>query len=346
MFIRSPRVLACGADNSWTSSLLGFGRRAHVDSVNGVQSRVLATNENAIANFTAFSPELYRVFPTYDLIHIHQPFTISGQTAAVVAAQSKVPFVLTDLGAGNRKTLFAIDVLRRASAIVAISEYSKRQLAEFFPGSHIAVVIGPVESRWFSDVGASARAGVLYVGRILPHKGVDRIIGAAPRDLPITIAGASADERYLRHLIAMAEGKTVSFRLNPADLELTELYRTHEFYCIASTHRDCFGSFYENPELMGITTMEALASGCKVIVSDTTSLPEIVRNAPDGVARVFSSDAELKSILREIAIAKPGSSDEAPRLATAYAARFGKDEVGRRLGVLYRQIIDNKRLGE
>ena len=270
-------ALAEGAGPTWESRLVGFGKRDLAFVKNGVAVEVIAVGEHELKRLSGFSPLLCELFRRVDLVHIHQPFTYAGQLAAVAALQARIPFVITDLGAGNHRNAFALKVLNCASAIVSISEFSQRLLNDALEVEPIWFTSAQSMTIGFAPTPLSTAKGFSMLGRILPHKGVDRLIRSLPRRLKFTIAGDKPDNSYFSYLVELAKGKERYVLPSPDDATLSNLYSSHKAYCIGSTHIDYKGNYQKKPELMGITTMEALASGCPVVVSNTASLPEVIR---------------------------------------------------------------------
>src|SRR5262249_52319898 len=159
--------------------------------------------------------------------------------------------------------------------IVSISQYAHSLLGRFFSGRH-EILIGPVDTDRFTPATGTVRNRrmVVCVSRIMPHKGIDRVIAALPPELSLTIVGRVYHEPYYALLHQMAEGKNVRFVLDADDDALLHLYRTSHLFVQASTARDIYGNSISKSELMGLTTLEAMACGLPVLVSDTGSLPE------------------------------------------------------------------------
>src|SRR5439155_4774879 len=98
-----------------------------------------------------------------------------------------------------------------ADRIIAYSDFGATFYATEKP---IEIIRGGVDGERFSPPLPGARPRrdrVLYVGRLLPHKGIDQLIAALPIELPLTICGRPYDLRYYHHLQSKAEGKRVEF---------------------------------------------------------------------------------------------------------------------------------------
>jgi glycosyltransferase involved in cell wall biosynthesis len=139
---------------------------------------------------------------------------------------------------------------------------------------------------------------VLFVGRLLPHKGVDTLIRALPTDLSAQIVGPVADARYERDLRELAAGKRVTFRHDCDDAALVEAYRASSCIVLPSVYRDMYGDETKVPELLGQTLLEGMATGLPAVCTSVASLPEIVRNGQTGLVVPPSDPVSLGEAIR------------------------------------------------
>jgi len=174
---------------------------------------------------------------------------------------------------------------RRASRVLTLSEYSRRDLVETLglDSSRISVVPVGVDERFF-DAPSDARREqprraldippgyVLYVGRCADHKNVRTLVRAwsalpdAVRNKhPLVLAGGDVD--MFREL-ADGSNPSVSIPGFIDDDELAALYRDAAVMC--------FPSLYEG---FGLPPLEAMACGTPVVASNATSLPEVLGDA-------------------------------------------------------------------
>ena len=91
---------------------------------------------------------------------------------------------------------------------------------------------------------------------------------------------------------------------------------------------------------MGLTTLEAMACGLPVIVSDAGSLPELA--ADPRFSRVFHSRDELGRMLRDFAAGRWPDPD-AGKLARSHAlVNLGFEAVGHHLGRFYETLMRSR----
>ncbi len=85
---------------------------------------------------------------------------------------------------------------------------------------------------------APPRDRVLYVGRLLPHKGIEHLIDATPPELPLTVCGRAYHDGYFRRLQAAAVGKQVEFVTDADDATILDLYRRAWVNVLPSVYRE------------------------------------------------------------------------------------------------------------
>ncbi len=308
----------------------------------GIPVRVLRNESPLASGMDGFSAALWRELPGFDLVHLHQPLTIFGAYSLAIVRSLAIPAVGTDLGAGEHKLMLSGRGIELLDGIISISQYAHNLIERFFSGPH-QVLIGPVDTDHFSPGSQTTRdrQTVLCVSRIMPHKGIDRVIAALQPGQRLIVAGRVYHEPYYALLCAMAKGKDVVFVHDADDSVLLRLYRSAGLFVQASTARDIYGNTVAKPELMGLTTLEAMACGLPVAVADTGSLPELVTDPRFG--RVFASHEDLSGILRDVQEGVWPAPD-AGMLARAHVlAAHGMDMIGLRLADFYQGVLAHGR---
>ena len=182
--------------------------------------------------------------------------------------------------------------VHRASRILTVSEASKRDILRFFgvPEPRVTVIHNAIDERFYDDPPEEEIDRVreryqlhdrflMYAGNVKPHKNLERLIDAFVLlrqggfdDLKLLITGSEiskyatlrrAVHRYNLH-------KHVRFLGFQSETTLAALYRLADVFV--------FPSLYEG---FGLPPLEAMASGTPVVVSNVSSLPEVVGDAGD-----------------------------------------------------------------
>jgi glycosyltransferase involved in cell wall biosynthesis len=237
-----------------------------------------------------------------DIVHTHHTRSAPSRIAALVARATGIPAVTTDHGlqGGTWRGL----LLRLFERFLTVSEYSANELET--PPSRTRVVYGGVDCKRFWPDAAAQRSGVLFVGRLTPHKGVDRLIRALPDGIRLQIVGTAGHDRdpperdYPDLLHHLARGRAVSFLGAVADGQLALLYRQAAVVVLPSVHHTCYGRHVRVVELLGLVALEAMASGTPVIASRVGGLPEIVEDGVTGFLIQPGDVGELRERLEQV----------------------------------------------
>lgn len=217
-----------------------------------------------------------------DVVHCHQQHVLASSLSALLCKLSARRVFVSDLGGGgwDLSSYFSTDRWYRGH--LHISEYS-RSIYGQASKSWAHVILGGVDTAKFSPDETVGRDGkVLFVGRLLPHKGVDGLVKALPKGMALEIIGQPHRKDYLRDLKAMAEGKRVSFRHDCDDEELVRAYREAMCVVLPSVYRNMYGDETTVPELLGQTLLEGMACGAPGVCTNVASLPEVVEDEATG----------------------------------------------------------------
>jgi glycosyltransferase involved in cell wall biosynthesis len=295
---RASSAAAYERGQAMEQKLVTLGRRAEDVAWAWGRRQVLVNEAEHPDAMRGRSGQIRAALAGADIVHLHQPLTDFGAEALVVAKSLRLPVVATDLGGGTNEVMLQGGGLELADAVLSISRFARATIGPHYHGLH-EVVIGPVDTAYFSPGGAVQSpprpVTVLCVGRLLPHKGVDQIIKALPTGMRLQVVGQAYHAKYLAVLKSLAAGKDVTFISDASDAELLGYYRSADVLVQASTHLDCFGNYLPKPELMGLTTLEALACGLPVIVSTAGSLPELATDVDFSL--VFKHVEDLRAKL-------------------------------------------------
>ena len=179
------------------------------------------------------------------------------------------------------------------------------------------------------------RRGVLFVGRLLPHKGINYLIEAIDPGVPLRIFGRPYHEEYLKLLHQLAEGKDVTFVTEASDDDIRREYQTAAVAVLSSVNTNVYGETTALPELLGFTAMEAMACGTPVLCSDVGALCEVMVDGVTGFLVPPNDPAALRDRIRRLL----GDPALAARLGAAarqrIVERFTWDAVAERCLAAY-----------
>jgi glycosyltransferase involved in cell wall biosynthesis len=225
---------------------------------------------------------LVRELRAADVVHCHQTHVVTSSLAALLCRLSGRRVFATDLGGGGWDISAWIPTERWFNGHLHVSEYSRKVYGQGQkPWAH--VIHGGVDTEKFSPDDSIVReATVLFVGRLLPHKGVDDLIDAIAADQRLEIIGPARDGPYLEHLRRLAAGKCIVFRHHCDDAALVQAYRRASCVVLPSVYKSSAGAKTVVPELLGQTLLEGMACGAPAICTDVASMPEIVDDGVTG----------------------------------------------------------------
>jgi glycosyltransferase involved in cell wall biosynthesis len=287
------------------------------------------------------APGLLTALAGADLVHTHHMRSAPSRLSALRARAAHQHVVVTDHGLQGDS--WAGLLPRLFDRFLAVSAFSARELGA--PPERTRLIYGGADPRRFAPEPAGSRRGVLFVGRITPHKGVDRLIAALPPSAELSIAGSTGHDPALPErdypvlLRRMAEGRTVRF-LGPVGEEaLPDLYRRAVVLVLPSVARTCYGRAVRVSELLGLAVLEAMASGTPVIASRIGGLPEVVRHGETGFLVEPGDVGELRERLIEV-LSKPALAARLGRNARELAEhRFTWQACADRCLAAYRELL-------
>jgi glycosyltransferase involved in cell wall biosynthesis len=265
------------------TTLVSFGERERRETLGALKIRVIGDpwyvrrqRSNPIS--LSLLSELRKA----EVVHCHQQHVLYSSLAALVCKLSGRRIFVSDLGGGGWDISAYVSTDRWYHGHLHISEYS-RQIYGQMNESWSHVILGGVDTEKFSPDEAIERDGrVLFVGRLLPHKGVNDLVNCVEPDMPLELIGRAYDSRFLADLKTLAEGKQVAFRHDCDDAALVDAYRRALCVVLPSVYETMYGEQTSVPELLGQTLLEGMACGTPAICTDVASMPEVVEDGVTG----------------------------------------------------------------
>jgi phosphatidylinositol alpha-1,6-mannosyltransferase len=255
--------------------------------------------------------------------------------AAAAAAAQRVPLLLVVYGieAWKPPRGLAAKLVKKASAVVAISEYTKRRFLEWsgVESSRVHVipccvnmkrfVVGPKRDDLLRKYGLCGRTVMLTVARLAGQeraKGIDEVMESLTniaREIPnisyLIVGDGSDRERLEEKAASLGLSNRVVFAGFVAEEDKVDHYRLADAYVMPG-----------RGEGFGIVYLEALACGVPIIASSLDASAEVVLNRSFG--RVVNPDrpAELKAACVDVLAENEGIREVPRELAMFSFARF------------------------
>lgn len=237
--------------------------------------------------------------------------------------------------------------LQAASRILCVSDFIRRHTIERYPSiaDRAVTVYNGVDGEMFAPHAAAQRETrtVLYVGRVEERKGVHVLLDAferviAPRvpQARLRIVGPSSywkrgDLGYYDTLASRCAANPRIELQGPTynDRELADIYRSGDVSVVPSTF----------PEALGLTSLEAQASGVPVVVSDSGGLPETVSPGRSGFVFANRNAEQLGELVVDL-LMNPARRHTVGAAAREWAmSTFSWDVIAARLESEYASVL-------
>ncbi len=242
-------------------------------------------------------PGIVRQVGWATVVHCHQRYILASSLTASLCRLTGRKVFVSDLGGGGWDISAWVPGVRRLyHGFLHISRYSRTVAGQ--EGANAEVIYGGVDTTKFSpDPAVPKELLVVYVGRLLPHKGVNDLLAALPDGMALEIIGRPYDPRFYADLKRMAAGKPVAFRTDCDDAEVVRAYRRAACVVLPSVYTTMYGDESVVPELLGQTLLEGMACGTPVICTNVASMPEIVVDGLTGFVVPPNDPATLRAKL-------------------------------------------------
>lgn len=280
------------------TTLVTFGERERHETIGRLKIRVIGNPWYVRKQRTnPVSLSLVSELRQADVVHCHQQHVVASSLAAFVCKFSRRRVFVSDLGGGGWDVSGYVSTDSWYDGHLHISEYS-RKIYDQTKDSRSHVISGGVDIEKFSpNENVERDDSVLFVGRLLPHKGVNDLVEAVTPDLRLELIGQAPDARFLADLKALSKDKQVSFHHDCNDQALVAAYRKALCVVLPSVYRSLYGAETRVPELLGQTLLEGMACGTPAICTDVASMPEVVEDGVTGFVIPPNDAAALREKL-------------------------------------------------
>ncbi len=232
-----------------------------------------------------------------DVIHCHQFRSTASALATVLGRITRKRVFVTDHGGGGSNLVRRLRIGRWIDAQLSQSEFAARSMP--YVGRRVEIIYAGVDAERYRPVAAKMAGQVLYLGRLLPHKGVEHLIQGMPDGALLKIVGRAIDEEYLAFLTKLAAGRKVEFYTSASDEEVIALLSSSQCLVLPSVYEDYRGRKQALPELVGLVLLEAMACGTAVVCTSAGGMPEIVDQGKTGfIVEPGSSEAVRTVVAR------------------------------------------------
>jgi glycosyltransferase involved in cell wall biosynthesis len=287
------------------------------------------------------------------------PYDVFHGTNYCIPVFSPTPTVVTvhDLSLFNRSQTHEDDnvrrgkrripvMIRRATRIIAPSEWTRREILEYFSiAPELIRVIPEAARREMRPLTTEESAGVLkkhgisepyllFVGTIEPRKNLPvllrayaELIATTPHRPRLVICGGGGwkNEEVYRMVDELNLGDLVRFLGYVVDEDLPALYSAAECFL--------YPSIYEG---FGLPPLESMACGTPVITSNASSLPEVVGDG--GLMHNPTDHRELAGMMARM-LGEKDYREHFRRVGLQRSAQFSWDRAAGETQALYDEVF-------
>ena len=277
-----------------------------------------------------------------DLIHVHSMASLHLELSYLYCRLFHKPLVVTGhYSAADLQRLYTkrkndqktkrlrywetrLKQIMNYTTLVAITTKEAQMYQELFDFKKVIVIPNGVNLEEFNPY-LNKENYLLFVGRIVPEKRLDFLLGAYKKLLnkqPLIIAGYAPDKAYLDYLKGLAS-TGVSF-VSPSRNQIVSLINQAKTLVLPSKN-----------EAFGIVLLEAMASGVPVLASNSGGFPEVLGDA----GLLFDPDSET-DLVEKIELIQ--DKELYQKLATAglkRVERFSWSTIAKELEEVYQSLV-------
>ncbi|OGF99485.1 hypothetical protein A2Y99_01285 [Candidatus Gottesmanbacteria bacterium RBG_13_37_7] len=294
----------------YTSDLFGKNRRVNrpknvkVDN-NGIETYYFKNLSTNLAYYQhiflppVFFNTLTKTINSFDIIHLHEIYTLMNAWTYLLARKYKVPYLisshgtaeyLTEAGRVGRKKIFnqliGKRLFKNAAGVIAVAESEKNHYLNLGADeSKISVIPNGVKLMNYSNLPEKIRARksfnidstktvLLYLGRIHRKKGLNVLVSAFAQlvrennSLVLLVAGSLEDEDYYRKIMKQIQ----QFDLMENIIFTGEVTGKRKLSAFSAADLFVLPSYGEG---LPVSALEAAACGLPLVISKKCNLPEV-----------------------------------------------------------------------
>ncbi len=246
-------------------------------------------------------------------------------------------------------------IIRSADRVIVNSEFLRNYYARHFPlwrKKIKAIYLGVDVDRFkppsvtermeeLEQFGVQGSYNVLYVGRVIPKKGLLTLVRAVGllraklESLRLIVVGNCRSKRYKRRLIKAA----LKHNVNIEFLGEIRPSKIHRVYWLG----DCFVCPTRFREAFGLVNIEAMASGLPVIASKRGGIPEIINESNGLLVSQYQSPIAFANAIGQVIASPEHSRELSEKAVQTVQEKFDWAHAATSYAALYHRLKGKKR---
>jgi D-inositol-3-phosphate glycosyltransferase len=296
----------------------------------------------------------------YDIVFSH--YWLSALVGKYLQQKWQIPYITmfhtlgavkNAIGIGEGESALRIlsekDTVRDCQRIIVATEKEKEDLIRFYSASPEKVGVAPcgVNMDLFKHVdkmsarrklGLTDEKILLFVGRIDPLKGIDRLLKAMPllknhEGLRLVVVGGDENSRA-----ELEELQKLSTELNVRDsVTFQGLIKQDQLLYFYSAADVCIlPSYYES---FGLVPLESLACGTPVVATDVGDLKNIIKQGETGYIVADNSPERLAESISSL-LSRPSRDTESVLSIRASVSKWDWANIAEKVAGEMRMVLD------
>ncbi|MDX2098577.1 MAG: glycosyltransferase family 4 protein [Leptolyngbyaceae cyanobacterium bins.59] len=279
-----------------------------------------------------------------DIVHVHQVNTLISDLACLTATVFRKKAFVTEHGGGADFFLnHKLPIFQWYTGAIAQSGFCVTTLPQTLQTKTSIIKGGINLDRFVWNPDQPRENKILFVGRILPVKGVNYLVDAlrllGRSDCRLCILGKAYHPQFYADLKKQAEGLPIEFIHDADDQRLLYEYQTALVTVLPSVCTNCYGEYTPIPELMGFTLLESQACGTPAICTDAGGMSEFVQHGQTGFVVAQNSGEAIAEALQQLLNRSPEERQQWQQGCREWIEQFSWSKVVERHLEVYQQAV-------